>query len=93
MENHQPNNDVHDRLPFLAKYTGYIIGKGGKGIQSLKMRSGVTKLWVDNNNSEHFRENWSYLHMIGHPMNNDAAKCLLMQRIRDAEVNRCQNSQ
>ena len=93
MQQHQ--NDVHNRhesdrhesVPFLSNFTGYIIGSQGRGIESLIKRSGVTKAWVDNQPHVHFKDTWSYLHVVGHPMNNDAAKCLLMQRIRDANLN------
>lgn len=85
MQEHNKKSDVHDSVPFLAKYTGYIIGTEGRGIQNLRKRSGVNRAWVDNKHHVHFRDEWSYLHVVGHPMNNDAAKCLLMQRIRDAD--------
>lgn len=87
MQEHRDNNDIHESLPFLSKYTGYVIGKNGRGIQNLLKKSGAKKLWVANDCQIHFDDAWAYLHMIGHPMNNDAAKCLLMQRIRDAETN------
>ena len=86
-QSHTDIHDTHESIPFLANYTGYIIGAEGRGIQSLKKRSGVQKAWVDNQSHVHFKDTWSYLHVIGHPMNNDAAKCLLMQRIRDANLN------
>lgn len=86
MQRQTGENDVHETVPFLSTFTGYIIGSEGRGIQNLKMRSGVTKIWVDNKTQVHFRDNWSYLHVVGTPMNNDAAKCLLMQRIRDAST-------
>ena len=86
MQSQDRKRDIHDCVPFLAKYTGYVIGSEGRGIQHLRNKSGVTKAWVDNKTHVHFGDNWSYLHVEGHPMNNDAAKCLLMQRIRDADL-------
>mgnify|MGYP001300459860 CR=1 FL=1 len=80
-------HEVHECVPFLATFTGYVIGSEGRGINNLVSRSGVKKAWVDNQPHVHFKDTWSYLHMVGHPMNNDAAKCLLMQRIRDASSN------
>lgn len=86
MQGQSNRDDIHDSVPFLARYTGYVIGSEGRGIKHLREKSGVKRAWIENKPQTHFRDEWVYLHVIGHPMNNDAAKCLLMQRIRDADL-------
>ena len=77
-----PRN-ITGKAPFPAEYTGYIIGRGGNGIQSMERMTGA-KLHVDTQRYNHYRGEWCYLHASGTEQQVDAARVVLMTRIRDA---------
>jgi len=80
--NRRPEPD-HNVTPFFAALTGYIIGSRGNGIKSMEEQSGA-RIRIETNRVQHYNEDWAYMRATGTRQQIDAARCLLMMRVRDA---------
>lgn len=80
--NRRPEPD-HNVTPFFAALTGYVIGRNGNGIRSMEARSGA-RIRIETERVQHYDQDWAYMRATGTRQQVDAARCLLMLRIRDA---------